>query len=259
MAVATASLELPKPRIILPNVRKLIIPDPGYAIYEADLTGADAQVVAWEAEDEDLKAAFREGLDVHVKNAEDLWGPAFTRLVGHARKARRQSTKVGVHLTNYGGSARALAISQGWLVSEAERFQRRWFSLHPGVKTNFHNRVEASLATSKTITNRYGFRRVYFDRIDSVFGEALAWIPQSTVAITTYLGAFALEAAFPACEILLQVHDSLVFQFPLGKEPPAPDIRESLTIETPYPDPLYIPWKITRSTTSWGDCTEVES
>ena len=51
--------------IRLPNVRKLFITDPGYVMYEADLKGADAQVVAWEAEDDDLKAAFRAGVDIH--------------------------------------------------------------------------------------------------------------------------------------------------------------------------------------------------
>lgn len=71
--------------LVLPNVRKLFIPDPGYTIYEADLRGADAMVVAWEADDEDLKDAFRRGLDVHAKNAEDMLGSLFTHAVGHAR------------------------------------------------------------------------------------------------------------------------------------------------------------------------------
>lgn len=242
-------------KIILPNVRKLLIPDPGYAIFEADLTGADAQVVAWEAEDEELKAAFRAGLDVHTKNAEDMWGREFTKLPegSNARKKKRQQNKVAVHLTNYGGRARALAATQGWLVAEAERFQKRWFSLHPGIERNFHGRVRQALQTNRTIYNRYGFRCVYFDRIDAVFGEALAWIPQSTVAITTYLGGFALEEKFPQVEILLQVHDSLVFQFPLTSEPSAQEILAALRVITPYDDPLTIPWELSRSEKSWGD------
>ena len=48
--------------IILPNIRKFIVPDPGYLIVDADLSGADAQVVAWEADDADLKEAFRDGV-----------------------------------------------------------------------------------------------------------------------------------------------------------------------------------------------------
>ena len=54
--------------IALPNVRKIFIPDPGYLIGEVDLSGAEAQVVAWAAGDEDLKKAFRAGINVHIKN-----------------------------------------------------------------------------------------------------------------------------------------------------------------------------------------------
>lgn len=251
-------LNRPPEKLILPNVRKLIIPDPGYEIYEADLAGADAQVVAWEAEDADLKLAFRKGLDVHSKNAEDMWGSGFTSLSGHARHTKRQQNKVAVHLTNYGGTARTLAISQGWLVSEAERFQRKWFGLHPGIKVNFHGRVERNLNTTKIVTNPFGFRRPYFGRPRECFTEALAWIPQSTVALNTYLGAFQLEERIPEVVILLQVHDSLVFQLPVGTARTSKEICDALSVVTPYVDPLRIPWGLKKSAKSWGEAEAVE-
>lgn len=245
-------------RIVLPNVRKLIIPDPGYTLFEADLAGADAQIVAWEAEDEDLKAAFRAGLDVHTKNAEDLFGASFSKLTGHARDSKRQECKRTVHLTNYGGTDRTIAIAIGWTTHEASLFQRRWFSLHPGIKTNFQGRVTSNLRQSRTVTNRYGYRRVFYDRIDSCYTEALAWIPQSSVALTTYYGALQLEARFAQVEILLQVHDSLVFQFPNTKIPPPAEIKAALSIVTPYDDPLCIPWGLASSTKSWGDVEKIK-
>lgn len=240
--------------IVLPNVRKLFIPDPGYLLFDADLAGADAQVVAWEADDEDLKSAFRAGLDVHSKNAEDMWGSSFTKLEGVARDKKRKQCKSAVHGTNYGGSPRTLATILGWTVHEASSFQSRWFSLHPGIKRNFHGKVDAALNSSKTVWNPYGFRRVFFDRPANCFPEALAWIPQSTVAITTYLGAQRLEQRFPAVEILLQTHDSLTFQIPFSNIPSEEEIKETLRVETSYPDPLYIPWGLSKSEKSWGDC-----
>jgi hypothetical protein len=63
----------------LPNIRKMFIPDSGKVIVDADLAGADAQVVAWEADDTKLKAAFREGKSVHLMNGEDLLGAEFTQ------------------------------------------------------------------------------------------------------------------------------------------------------------------------------------
>jgi hypothetical protein len=243
----------PRKKLVIPNVRKLFLADPGYTFFEADLKGADAQVVAWEADDEDLKAAFRAGLDVHAKNAEDMWGSKFTSLSGEARDKKRQQNKRAVHLTNYGGSARALAMVEGWTVHESDSFQKRWFSIHPKIKSNFHDKTHKALAAGRTVRNVYGFRMVYFDRIDSCFGQALAWVPQSTVAIATYLGAFALEEACPSVEMLLQNHDALGFQFPTATRPSDEEITKHLTVLTPYPDPLYIPWDLKSSTKSWGD------
>src|SRR6516225_7674462 len=67
----------------LPNIRKMFVPDPGKVIVDADLAGADAQVVAWRADDPKLKAAFRAGKSVHLMNGEDLLGKEFTNADGH--------------------------------------------------------------------------------------------------------------------------------------------------------------------------------
>lgn len=240
----------------LPNIRKLFVPDPGYAIFDADLSGADAQVVAAEAEDADLLRAFEGGLDVHEKNATDLWGSAFSSLTGPRRKAKRQQCKQAVHGTNYGAHAKTLAAILGWSIHEADQFQRSWFSLHPGIKT-WHERTETDLRSTRTARNKFGFRIIYFDRIDGLLPQALAWIPQSTVAITCFRGALQLERECPWAEILLQVHDSLVFQVPFAKAESYNQIHKGLTNAIPYANPLTIRWKLSKSLTSWGDCTPV--
>lgn len=251
-------------KIVLPNIRKLFVPDPGYTIMEADLAGADAQVVAWEAEDEDLKAAFRAGLDVHSKNAEDMWGKAFTSLQGVARYKKRQELKKGVHATNYGTTARTIAITLNWTIHEAETFMKRWFSIHPkigpsGKPGSWHARVQRQLDTDRTITNGFGYRRIFFDRPDACFPEALAWSPQSTVAITSFEGALQLERRQPFIQMLLQVHDSLVFQIPtrMVNKPQTDKILSDLSVPIPYPDPLTIRWGLKASPVSWGECKEV--
>lgn len=240
----------------LPNVRKIFVPDPGYTLFDADLSGADAQVVAWEADDEDLKAAFRAGLDVHSKNAEDMFGTAFTRLEGVARKAFRDKSKRAVHATNYLGSARSIAKTNNWTMHEAESFIRRWLSIHPAI-ARWHKRIERALNETKSVRNVFGFPRVYFERPNQCLPAAIAWIPQSTVALNTYHGAFQLRAVLPEVEFLLQVHDSLVFQIPNRVPWKYAAIVKALRVKTPYADPLYIPWGLAVSEISWGDCKEV--
>lgn len=245
--------------IILPNIRKMFIPDPGYIICDADLAGADAQVVAWEAEDEDLKAAFRAGLDVHSKNAEDMFGREFTKLEGVARHKKRQQCKHAVHGTNYVGSAYAVARhpSINWLTHEAEKFQKRWFDLHPGIQ-RWHKRTQRQLDTNRTVTNAFGYRRVFFDRSDACLPEAIAWVPQSTVALTTFEGAIRLEESKRYVQMLLQVHDSLVFQIPKTKKQEYGEIQKALEVPIPYSDPLVIRWGLKVSEKSWGECAKPE-
>lgn len=239
--------------IELPNVRKLFIPDPGYVMFDADLAGADAQVVAAEANDADLLKAFKEGLDVHSKNATDLFGSAFTSLQGAARKAKRQQCKQAVHGTNYGAHPKTLSTILGWSVREAQLFQQNWFRLHPGIR-EWHRRVEADLRSSRTASNKFGYRIIYFDRIEALLPQALAWIPQSTVALVAFKGALQLEAAFSFVEILLQVHDSIVFQVPASESARTADFKRVLEVPIPYPNPLTIQWGLKRSAKSWGEC-----
>jgi DNA polymerase-1 len=238
----------------LPNVRKLFVPDPGYAIFDADLSGADAQVVAAEASDDELLAAFAAGLDVHSKNAADLFGTRFTSLTGAARTRFRQQSKQAVHGTNYGASARALSLILGWSLREATDFQRNWFALHPGIQ----QWQERTLNNLRAARNAFGYRIIYFDRVDGLLPQALAWIPQSTVAINTRRGAISLERACPWAEILLQVHDSVVFQVPFRYAERYDAIKRGLRNPIPYDPPLTIEWKLSRSLVSWGDCEEVK-
>lgn len=225
----------------LPNLRRLIIPDEGYEMFDADLDRADAQVVAWEADDQELKQIFREGVDLHEQNA---------KVIGCAR----QQAKQGVHAANYGASARTIAYHLGITLHQADQFLHRWFSAHPNIKA-WHKRVEGELATRRFVTNRFGYRKFFYSRVDNILPEALAWIPQSTVAITIDKGAVALEAQVPQAEILLQVHDSLTFQLPQREvDALLPLCAAALHIPIPYPDPLVIPVGFKRSTKSWGEC-----
>lgn len=245
--------------LALPNIRKFFVPDPGYLLVDADLAGADAQVVAWEADDADLKAAFRAGLKIHIKNVRDLQPDETAGMTDAQLKATDRpqglyhNGKRRIHGTNYGAHPKTLAMKLRTTIDLEERFQSAWFSLHPGIK-EWHERTDHDLQTSRTVRNKFGYRIIYFDRIEMLLPKGLAWVPQSTVAITCLKGMHRAEQAFSFIEMLLQTHDSATFQIPFRHEDKLPAIREALRVEVPYDDPLTIPWNMTTSRESWGDC-----
>jgi DNA polymerase-1 len=149
-----------------------------------------------------------------------------------------------------------MAINCGLTVHQAERMQRRWFEIHPGIK-EWHDRTLHQLETTRTVTNRFGFRRFYFDRVEGLLPEALAWIPQSTVACVINIGLLRASLTIPEIQILLQVHDSLVFQLPESRRADLlPRMREALQVTVPYPDPLVIPVGLKVSRVSWGEVSD---
>lgn len=243
----------------LPNLRKLLIPDSGFIMGEFDLPQADARVVAWEAEDEGLIEIFLDpSRDLHSENCEVIFG----KPPRNKEDINRYYAKQGVHLTNYGGNSRVLAMALGITVHEADHFQSRWFQVHPNIK-KWHNQVLHQLVTRRYVENIFGYRRFYFDRIEEVLKEALAWIPQSTVAIVTNLGIIAAtedeELSRENLQLLLQTHDSSNFQWPmLSSNKILPRLREKLTITVPYPKPLLFQPGVKLSDKSWGECVDVK-
>lgn len=270
----------------LPNVRGLFIPDTGFDFFDMDLDRADLQVVVWEADDEMLKAALRQGADIHLLNAYVLAGkepPPLEELVeSHPRypdhrgplKLKREFAKVFCHATNYVGSARTVAGHLGQLISEVERAQKLWFGAHPGIK-KWHLRVEEQINKYRFVENRFGYRWYIFDRLDMILPEAVAWIPQSTVSIVINRIWMSLYQGKPegewdlspdnmlrlfhqpaqGIEVLLQVHDSLAGQFPSHrKDFCLAEMKRLSSITIPYEDPLIIPTGVGTSNKTWGAC-----
>lgn len=270
-----------------PNMRKAFTPDVGYEIGEFDLAGADAQVVAWEANDSDLKDAFRKGLKLHIHNVRMLYPERTKDMTDEELKATDHSggiyhnSKRRVHGTNYGAQPGTFVTKLRTSLSEEQEFHERWFHLHPGIK-DWHNRTNRQLSglqcwkcntltggtrvcskcgaiVGRTVGNKFGYRIVYFDRINDLFTKALAWTPQSTVAINTNKGAIALAKYCPWVELLLQVHDSLIVQWPIKYSDRLDEVKKALyTVTVPYSDPLTIGWGCKLSRISWGHAEPIK-
>lgn len=236
----------------LPNVRSLFLPDQGMTIFDTDLASADLRVVVWESDETEMKRMLAEGLDPYTEVAKEFYrDKTMTK-----KDPRRQKFKSFCHGTNYLGSARGLAMRLGLSVAEAEKTQNWYFKRFPRIKER-QEYMKEQLRKHHFVQNAFGYRRYYFDRIDDdVYRQAAAWIPQSTVAIYINRIWARFVINIPQIEILLQVHDSLVGQFPshlrdwiMGEM-----AREATFVVIPYTDPLNIPLGVKMSAQNWGMC-----
>lgn len=238
-----------------PAIKSMFIADIDHVFFEVDLKQADAQVVAWESNDRVLMDLFTrmnngEAIDVHMENAKVAYGSVTIT------PYMRQISKHMVHGTNYVGSARTIAKKLGLLVRQVEVFQRRWFGEHPGIR-EWHRRTEMQLATKRCVENIYGYRRYYFDRIEMVLPEAVAWIGQSTTACTINKGIRTHRRTNPNIPLLLQVHDSAIGQYHKSLHSTAPSkIKEAFRVQVPYATPLSMGVDLKLTQTSWMDCVK---
>lgn len=232
----------------IPNLRSLFVPDPGFTFFDMDLDRADLHVVVWESDDSEFKALLKsEGSDIHMENARILFGPSAT-------KHQREFAKVFCHAANYGASATTLARHVGISVHQADKMLKIWFGAHPGIRT-WQQRIEKQLLEKRFIENRFGYRWHVFDRPEGLLGEALAWGPQSTVAITINKIWHNIYTNAPEIQVLLQVHDSIAGQFLTRNKLFALDKLKQLSqVTIPYDDPLIIPTSFKTSELSWGHC-----
>lgn len=255
----------------LPNIRSNFVPDPGYMVFDIDLDRADAQVVAWDAGAENLKRAFRQGIDLHLLNANLVFnlgwseeqlieGTESHRRIKAENKKVRDKVKAAGHATNYLVQPKTLAQTLGSSMQEAENFQEAYFKANPEI-LEWHNEIDFNLQSTMTITNVFGYSITYFDRPKNVLTDAVAWIPQSTVGIVTnhMWDNLVTNLADWDVQVWFQVHDSLVGQFPIAYYPRIlPYIHEQTLVTMPYEDPRQIPTGIKVSRRSWGEAKDVD-
>lgn len=249
----------------LPNVRKLFIPDEGHIIVEADLVGADAMTAAME-----IGGRFRDDFfSGKMKHTETMqlcypivWSERKERYLAKmdSKILEPEYTKCKnmVYGALYVGSARGIASSAGIPEPIVKKFQLWFFARYPEVK-EWHRRIEFELQTTREVSNAFGYRVHYFDRPDGLLPEAVNWKCQSTTSIVCQKGKVILFREFPNVQLLLDVHDSLVFQIAESLARQLLAIRVRLdSIAVPYPTPLYIPWAFKWSRESWGVAAPIQ-
>ncbi len=219
------------------SVRSQFIASPGNVLLQWDFAKAESWIVAYLADDPNMKHSLQHG-DIHRDTAADA---LFHVSKASVTKVMRYTGKRYNHASAYRmGFKKAMQVINGesdkppYLVvslQESKRFNLSWHNYYPRVKNVWWVEIEEKANNPKRMmTNTYEVVHVFYERWgEELFKQMTAWEPQSTVAyhangmVHPELGikggfvevdrVFVETGVF---KIVNQSHDSIVADVPKG-------------------------------------------
>jgi DNA polymerase I len=199
-------------------IRTAFIAPKGKKLLSADYSQIELRVLAHAADIPQLKKAFAEGLDIHAMTASEMFGVPVKDMPSDVRR-RAKAINFGII---YGISAFGLANQLAIPREEAGAYIRTYFERFPGIKD--YMEATKSLARDKGYVETLFGRRIHFDNIKASnptirAGAERAAINapiQGSAADIIRRAMMRMEAALAAknlgAQMLLQVHDELIFE-----------------------------------------------
>ncbi|MEO7814554.1 MAG: DNA polymerase I [Sphingomicrobium sp.] len=209
------------------QIRDAFVAEPGHVLMSADYSQIELRLAAHMADVPQLKDAFAAGEDIHNMTALELFGTV-------DRDSRGRAKTVNFAIL-YGISAWGLAGRLGVERDEGKAIISRYFERFPGIQSYINETLEFVRANGFTQT-LFG-RRTHFPNIRASNPTFRAGAERAAVnapiqgtsadlikrAMNRMDGALA-DAGLSDVRMLLQVHDELVFEVPLGKEEAAASV-----------------------------------
>jgi DNA polymerase-1 len=202
------------------EIRAAFVAEPGKILLAADYSQVELRIMAHFSKDAVLMDAFRNGEDIHARTALEVFGVGPMAQTAEHRRAAK-AINFGII---YGLSAFGLAQQLGIEQKEAAQFIQAYFSRYRGVK-DYLDRVLVE-------TRKSGETRTLFGRVRPIpeiispqvqlrnfaertalnsplQGTAADLIKMAMISIAKRLKKEKLKA-----QMILQVHDELVFEAP---------------------------------------------
>ena len=219
------------------ELRAIFTADPGYKFANLDLEQADSRNIGancWNtlraSHGDRFAGAYLdacEGGDLHTTVAKMAlhglpWGSAPDRQIAdqifYRDKSYRDVCKVLGHGSNYLGTPPTMSKHSKLPVKIVKEFQDDYFKAFPCIPA-FHQWVFKELGDLGSLTTFFGRRRVFWGRPteSSTRREAVAYMGQSPTADAINHGILNLWR-WGRVQLLVQVHDSILFQYPEEEE-----------------------------------------
>jgi hypothetical protein len=205
---------------ITAELRKVFIADKGKKLIHFDQKQAESVVVGlmlWALGDPRYLEAFRTG-DLHTTVAKLIWpgivhDKKSAEQIFYRHFTYRDMAKRGGHLSNYKGKPRRMADVLRLPLELCENFQYVYYKAFGLEK--FHQYIAQEIQLKQSLITPLGMQRHFFGNPydEEVLKEAIAFIPQSTVAQVTSLIAYRAWINEPRLEPLTHDHDGFTWQF----------------------------------------------
>jgi DNA polymerase-1 len=230
------------------KIRKAFIPSKeGYILLTADYSQIELRVLAHMAEDQVLINAFKEGQDIHVRTAAEV----FKVPMEEVTKEMRYHAKAINFGIVYGISDFGLAKDLGISRKEAKEHIENYFTRYAGVKNWIDNTIQEA-RNKGYVTTLLGRRRYINDILSKNYN--LRSFAERTAINTPIQGSAAdiikiamlrvynklVENKYKT-RMILQVHDELVFEAPPNECSKIISMVKE-TMESAYP--LDVPLKV---------------
>jgi DNA polymerase-1 len=223
------------------KIRRAFVATPGHKLVSADYSQIELRLLAEIADIPVLKQAFRDGLDIHAMTASEMFG---VPIKGMPAEVRRRAKAINFGII-YGISAFGLANQLGIAREEASAYIKKYFERFPGIR--------AYMDATRDFCRRYGYVETLFGRKchypDIKASNASVRSFNERAAINARLQGTAadiirramirmedaLEAKKLSAQMLLQVHDELIFEVPNDEVAATLPVVQHVMQDAPFP------------------------
>lgn len=195
------------------KVREAFVAAPGYDLISVDYSQIELRILAHICGDENMINAFQQDLDIHAITASEVFSVNITEVSAEQRRIAK-AVNFGIA---YGQGAFGLAETLRISRTESSEIIKRYFTRFPRVQNYIEDTIQS--ARSKGYVETLFGRRRYLDELKSKnvaiqkFGERAAINApiQGTASDLVKKTMIELDSKIN-CDMLLQVHDELIFE-----------------------------------------------
>jgi DNA polymerase-1 len=202
------------------KIRRAFIATPGNKLVSADYSQIELRLLAEIADVPVLRQAFGDGLDIHALTASEMFG---VPVKGMPADVRRRAKAINFGII-YGISAFGLANQLAIPREEAGAYIKKYFERFPGIR-DYMDETKAFAKKNGYVLTLFGRKCHYPDIVNSnpsirAFNERAAINArlQGTAADIIRRAMIRMDPALTKkklnAQMLLQVHDELVFEVP---------------------------------------------